>query len=247
MALHSSPVGGHSGIPVTLRRAKQLFAWKGMNTSVRNFVASCRICQQAKPDRSKLPGLLQPLAVPERAWTVISIDFIEGLPPSGRCNAILVIVDVFTKYAHFLALRHPFTAASVATLFMQNIYRLHGMPSAIVSDRDRIFTSKLWTELFKLSHVELRMSTTYHPQLDGQTERVNQCLKTFLRCYVHACPSKWSELLHLAEFWYNGSFHSALGCSPFEALYGYAPSHFGISADDVSGSKDLQTGWKIAN
>lgn len=171
-----------------------------MNATVRSFVASCCICQQAKLDCSKLPGLLQSLAIPEQAWTVISMDFVEGLPQSGRFNAILVIVDLFIKYAHFLGLRHPFTAASVASLFMQNIYRLQGMPSAIVSDRDRVFTSKLWTELFKLSQVELRISTAYHPQSDGQMERVNQCLETFLRCYVHTCPHKWSEWLHLAEY-----------------------------------------------
>jgi transposase InsO family protein len=240
-ALHSSPVGGHSGIPVTLRRAKQLFAWRGLTTAVRDFVSSCTICQQAKPDRSRLPGLLQPLPVPDRAWQVISMDFIEGLPVSGRFNAILVIVDLFSKYAHFVGLRHPFTAATVASTFMQHIYRLHGMPSAIVSDRDKIFTSKLWSELFRLAQVELRMSTAYHPQSDGQTERVNQCLETFLRCYVHACPSKWSSWIHLAEYWYNCSHHSAVGRSPFEALYGYAPSHFGISAADVSVSNDLAT------
>lgn len=134
------------------------------------------------------------------------MDFIEGLPVSGRFNSILVIVNLFLKYAHFVGLRHPFTTASVASLFMQQVYRLHGMPSAIVSDRDRIFTSKLWTELFKPSQVDLRMSTAYHPQSDRQTERFNQCLETFLRRYVHACPSKWSDWRHLAEYWYNCSF-----------------------------------------
>jgi hypothetical protein len=162
-ALHSSPMGDHSGIPVTLRRAKQLFAWCGMNTAVRDFVSSCHICQQAKPDRSKLPGLHQPLPVPDRAWQVINMDFIKGLPVLGRFNAILVIVDLFSKYAHFVGLRHPFTATTVASTFMQQIYHLHGMPSAIVSDRDKVFTSKLWSELFRLAQVELRMSTAYHP------------------------------------------------------------------------------------
>jgi hypothetical protein len=134
-----------------------------MNAAVREFVATCPVCQQAKLDRSRLPGLLQPLEVPYRAWKVISMDFMEGLPLSGRFNAILVVVDTFTKYAHFVGLRHPFTAASVATTFMQHIYRLHGLPSAIVSDRDCVFASKLWSELFRLSQVELRMSTAYHP------------------------------------------------------------------------------------
>lgn len=172
-ALHTSAIGGHSGAPVTLRRLKQYFAWHGMKTAVHNFVAACSVCQQAKPDRSKLPGLLQPLPVPDRAWKVISLDFIEGLPTSGAVNCILAVVDIFSKYAHFIGLKHPFSAASVAKLFLSHVYKLHGMPLAMVSDRDRIFTSKPWQELFHLAKVDLRMSTAYHPQSDGQTERVN--------------------------------------------------------------------------
>jgi hypothetical protein len=106
------------------------------------------------------------------------------------------------------------------------------MPTTIVSDRDRIFTSNLWRELFRLAKVDLCMSTAYHPQSDGQSERVNQCLETFLRCYVHACPRQWSSWLDLAEFWYNTSLHSAHGRSPFEVLYGFAPQQFGLHAAD---------------
>jgi len=101
------------------------------------------------------------------------MDFVEGLPRSSGYNYILVVVDAFSKYAHFLPLRHPLTAATVAKLFHNLIYRLHGMPSAIVPDRDRIFTSKLWKELFKLANVTLNMSSAYHPQSDGQSECVN--------------------------------------------------------------------------
>ena len=134
-----------------------------MNKAVHDFVSACQVCQQAKPDRSKLPGLLQPLPVPDRAWRIISIDFIEGLPMSGSVNCILVVVDIFSKYAHFIGLKHPFTASYMAKLFFSNIFKLHGLSQAIVSDRDRIFTSKLWQELFKLAKVDLRMSTAYHP------------------------------------------------------------------------------------
>jgi hypothetical protein len=140
-----------------------------------------------------------------------------------------VVVDTFSRYAHFLGLKHPFTASSVAKLFLAQVYKLHGMPQAIVSDRDRIFTSIFWQELFKLAKVDLRMSTSYHPQSDGQTERVNRCLETFLSCYTNACPKQWSSWLDLAEFWYNTSFHSAIGRSPFEVMYGYAPSTFGVA------------------
>ena len=227
-ALHDAPSGGHSGFPVTYRRVKQLFAWKAMKSDIKAFVASCSTCQQAKPDRSKYPSLLQPLPVPPSAWQIISMDFIEGLPKSKGKSCILVVVDKFTKYSHFLGLSHPFTAADIAEVFFDNIYKLHGLPDSIVSDRDRIFTSTFWQELFKLVRVSLRMSTSYHPQTDGQTERVNQCLETYLRCFVHACPSKWVDWLSSAEYWYNTSAHSAIGCSPFEALYGYSPRSLGL-------------------
>ena len=138
----------------------------------------------------KYPGLLQPLVVPSSSWQMISMDFAEGLPKSGGKNCILVIVDKFPKFAHFLPLSHPFTASQVAKLFMQQVYRLHGMPSSIVSDRDKVFTSLFCQELFRLSNVTLRMSSYYHQQTDGQTERVNQCMEAFLRCFVSACPSK---------------------------------------------------------
>jgi len=108
--------------------------------------------------------MLQPLPVPEGAWQVISLDFVEGSPKSKGMDVILVVVNTFSKYSHFLALAHPFTSVSVAQLFMTNIYKLHGMPTALISDRDRIFTSKLWQELFRLVGVELKMSSSYHPK-----------------------------------------------------------------------------------
>jgi hypothetical protein len=240
-ALHASALGGHSGSPVTYRRVRHLFAWKSLKHDVHQFVTSCPTCQQAKPDRARYPGLLQPLQTPSSAWQSISMDFVEGLPPSQGYNCIMVVVDRFSKYSHFIALKHSFTALTVAKTFLQQVYRLHGLPSSIVSDRDRIFISQLWQELFRLADVQLKMSSAYHPQTDGQTERVNQCLETFLRCFVNAAPSKWYDWLHLAEFWYNSSCHSAIERSPFEALYGYAPRHFGIDALDACPSMELST------
>lgn len=233
-ACHSSPVGGHSGFPVTYKRMHQLFAWKGMKKAVQKFVASCPVCQQSKPDRTRMPGLFQPLPVPTSSWQIISLDFVEGLPQSGTSNCILVVIDSLTKYGHFVPLRHPFTVVVVAKAFMSNVYKLHGLPSVIISDRDKVFTSTLWQELFKLAGVELHMSTSYHPQSDGQTERLNQTVETFLRCFVNACPSKWLSWLPLAEFWYNCCPHSAIGVSPFVALYGHGPRQFGISDAAVS-------------
>lgn len=218
--MHSSAIGGHSGVSVTYRRLKQLFAWSGMKAAVHSFVTACDVCQRAKPDKTKLPGLLQPLSVPDKAWSVVSMDFIEGLPSSSGFTCILVVVDLFSKYAHFVSIKHPFTASSVAQCFLSNAYKYHGLPQAIVSDQDRIFTSTFWCELFRLAGVELRLSTA---QSDGQTERVNRCLETFLRCFVHSYLRQWKQWLDQVEFWYNTSWHSALGRSPFEVLYGYPP------------------------
>jgi hypothetical protein len=140
--MHSSAIGGHSGFPVTYRKFKQLFAWAGMKAATKSFVSSCAVCQQAKPNKSKYPGLLSPVLVPSGAWQTISLDFIEALPRSGSANCILVLVDKFSKYSNFLPLLHPFTAATVAQIFLNQVYKLHGMTLAIISDRDRIFTNQ---------------------------------------------------------------------------------------------------------
>jgi hypothetical protein len=187
-ALHDRALCGNSGFPVTYRRIKAHFSWLGMKQAMKTFVQTCLIFQQAKAKRGHYPGLLMPLPIPEQAWQVVSLDFISGLPTSHHYNCIMVVVDKFSKYAHFLALAHPFSALSVAKLYLKEVYCLHGLPSSIISDRDPIFTSKLWRELFTLVGTKLCMSSAYHPQSDGQIERVNQCLETYPRCFVHSCP-----------------------------------------------------------
>jgi hypothetical protein len=166
-ALHSSGVGGHSSIQATHKRVKSIFAWPRMKATITSYVQACNICQQAKSEHVKLPGLLHPLPVPTRAWSVVCMDFVEGLPKSQSFNSIQVVIDKFSKYAHFLPLAHPYTALSVAQLYFHNIYKLHGIPEAIISHRDRIFTSNLWQELFKLADTQLMMSSAHHPQTDG--------------------------------------------------------------------------------
>ena len=148
------------------------------------------MCQQAKTERVRLLGLLAPLPVPDQAWSVVSLDFVEGLPMSYRFNAILMVIDKFTKYGHFIPLAHPFTALQVAQLYMDNVYRLHGLPQVLISNRDKIFTGSVWQSLFTLTDTQLHMSSSYHPQFDGQIERLNQCLEAFLRCNVQSCPKQ---------------------------------------------------------
>lgn len=161
-ALHDSVLGGHSGIQATYYRVKKLFIWRGMKADVENFVRQCQICQQAKAERTHPAGLLQPLSIPKGAWQDITMDFIEKLPKSEGYDTILVVVDRFSKYAHFLPLKHPFSASQVAQVLLDNVIKLHGLPMSMVSDRDKIFTSSFWTQLFKIMGTKLSLSTAYH-------------------------------------------------------------------------------------
>ncbi|GJW52952.1 putative mitochondrial protein [Tanacetum coccineum] len=153
-------------------------------------------------------------------WKETSMDFIEGLPMSNGKSVILVVVDRLSKYNHFIARSHPFTAVQVANAFMDQVYKLHGLPQVIVSDRDKVFLSLFWKELFKVLHVSLHYSTAYHPQSDGQTKVVNRCLETYLRCMTGEKPKEWSKWLSLAEYWYNTNFHTSIQTTPYEAVYG---------------------------
>nr|KYP44277.1 Retrotransposable element Tf2 [Cajanus cajan] len=139
-------------------------------------------------------------------------------------SVILVIIDRFTKYAHFIALGHPFSAAKIAELFMNTVVRLHGWPEEIISDRDTIFLSNFWTGLMQSHSVKLLRSTAFHPQTDGQTENLNKSLEAYLRCATGSMPKQWTNHLAMAELWYNTKFHTATQMTPFEALYGYVPS-----------------------
>lgn len=138
-----------------------------------------------------------------------------------------MVVDRLTKYSHFIPLAHPYTVQTVFEALMDNVVKLHGLPICIISDRDTIFTSELYQELFNAFGVKIRFGTAFHPQTDGQTKRVNQCLEAYLRGMVFQEPKKWMKWLPLAELWYNTSYHTSLKCTPFQALYGYKPPQIG--------------------
>jgi hypothetical protein len=214
---------GHSRFTKTYDRVKRSFFWDGMKQDIRNFVTECDVCQCNKGETIKSPGTLQPLPIPPAIWKDISMDFITDLPKSGNKSVIMVVVDRLSKYAHFCALQHPFTASTVAQNFMDQVFKLHGMPHSIVSDRDPTFTRNFWQELFKLQGTQLHLSTTYHPQTDGQMEVVNKCLETYLRCFASEKKNQWAQWLPLAEWWYNTSYHTTTHMTPFEAVYGHKP------------------------
>lgn len=218
--LHNNGIGGHSGRQATLKRIRSYFYWPTINQNVGQWVRECSTCQQVKGETVKSPGLLQPLAIPQEPWRDIAMDFITGLPKSKGSEVIWVIVDRFSRYGHFLALSHPITAKGLAMVFFEQIYRLHGMPESIVSDRDSLFLSEFWQALFKLSGTRLHLSTAYHPQSDGSTERVNQCLEQYLRSMTSQNPKNWSTWLGPAEWWYNTTFHTTLNTTPYQVVYG---------------------------
>nr|CAD1844221.1 unnamed protein product [Ananas comosus var. bracteatus] len=197
---HSSSTGGHSGVDVTTKRISSYFYWRGLHKDAKKFVNECDICQRNKSESMAPAGLLQPLPIPDRIWTEISMDFIKGLPPSYGKEVIFVVVDRLSKYAHFIALSHLYSVPTVAQAFFDNIYRLNGLPKSIVSDRDAVFISHVWQELFKHLKVQLNISTAYHPQSDGQTEVVNRCLENYLRCMTGEQPKDWVKRLAMAEW-----------------------------------------------
>lgn len=214
---HCSTLGGHSGIERTSKRISSIFWWKNMNNVVKQFVGNCLICQQSKSTNKKPMGPLMPLPIPGAIWEDISMDLITHLPRVNGKTVIFVVVDRFSKFCHLGPLPTYFSATSVFELFVQMVVKLHGIPKTIVSDRDKVFTSKFWKASHKASGTTLCMSSTYHPQSDGQTEVVNKCIEMYLRTIVHDNARNWLKFLLWAELWYNTSYHRLWECLIFRS------------------------------
>jgi transposase InsO family protein len=222
--VHDSAAGGHLGVAKTLDRLNEQFYLQGAAKHVRKYIASCDSCQKSKLSSQKPSGLLQPLQVPEGRWTSVSMDFVTGLPRTKRgFDAITVFVDRFTKRAHFAASKSTDTAEDVSLLLLNEVVRHHGFPCSIVSDRDARFTSKFWESLMALLKIERRMSTSMHPQTDGQTERMNRTMEEMLRHYVGYQMDDWDLYLPAVEFAYNSSTQASTKWTPFEADIGRKP------------------------
>jgi hypothetical protein len=232
---------GHEGVQKTVHRYRTSFHSPKALHRVRESVRSCAVCQRNKTQHLHLAGLSQPLPIPSMVWADISMDFIEGFPKVGGKSIVLTVVDRFSKYGHFIIVGHPYMAVSVAKAFFDDIVKLHGLPCSIVSDRDTVFTSQFWTELFHMAGVKLQMSSAFHPQSDGQSEVVNRIINMYLRCLAGDRPKSWLKWLPWAEYCYNSSYQSALKCSPFKVVYGrdpppmvsYQPGNSKVAAIDV--------------
>ncbi|KAG8488163.1 hypothetical protein CXB51_018403 [Gossypium anomalum] len=218
---HSSMYSIHPGSTKMYCDLKKMYWWPGMKREICEFVAKCLICQQVKAEHQVPTGLLQPVMIPEWKWEHVTMDFVSGLPVTPKKkDSIWVIVDRLTKSAHFIPVRTDFSLDKLAELYVSEIVRLHGVPTSIISDRDPRLTSRFWNKLQEALGTKLKFSTAFHPQTDGQSERVIQILEDMLRCCILEFSGNWERYLPLAEFAYNNSYQASIKMAPFEALYG---------------------------
>ena len=214
---------GHFGKSKTLEFLNQDYFWPGMTKDVEQHVQRCQVCQKGKGTTTNA-GLYLPLPVPNKPWEYISMNFVLGLPPIQRkSDSIIVVVDHFSKMAHFIPCKKTSDASNVAALFCKEVYKLHGVPLSIVSDKDAKFLTHFWRTLWHKIGTELSFSTSFHHQTDGQTEVVNRNLGNLLRCLIGKNPRIWESILPLAEFAYNSSLNRTINTSPFEVVYGNKP------------------------
>ncbi|QSS72061.1 hypothetical protein I7I50_03115 [Histoplasma capsulatum G186AR] len=219
--IHDSPMTGHPGREIMYSIIAREFYWPDMSKDVRRFVRNCDRCGSVTAWRERRKGMLKPLPVPERTWRDIAIDFAVSLPESGGSTNVLVIVDRLSKGV-ILQPCDKMDAEVVADAFVRSpFYRMHGLPSSIVSDRGSQFVSALWTRVCQLLRIERKLSTAYHPETDGATERMIQTVKNILRKFCNYAQDDWSDLLPHAEIAINGRDSATTGVSPFFLLHGY--------------------------
>lgn len=218
---HKSKYSIHPGSDKMYHDLKKLYWWPNMKADIAMYVLQCLTCARVKAEHQKPSGLLQQPKIPEWKWERITMDFITKLPrTSSGNNSIWVIVDRLTKSAHFIPVKEQFSLEKLTRIYLDNVVCKHGVPVSIISDRDPRFASNFWKSLQRSLGTNLDMSTAYHPQTDGQSERTIQTLEDMLRACVLDFGKNWDKHLSLAEFSYNNSYHSSIKAAPFEALYG---------------------------
>ena len=218
---HQSRYSIHLGADKMYNELREYYWWPGLKKDVALYVSKCLTCARIKAEHQKPSGLLQQPEIPQWKWEQISMDFVTKLPRTKKGHdSIWVIVDRLTKSAHFLPMREDFNMERLALLYINEIVMRHGVPISIISDRDSRFTSRFWQSLQKAMGTRIDLSTSYHPQTDGQTERTIQTLEDMLRACVIEFGGSWDDHLPLVEFSYNNSYHTSIQCAPYEALYG---------------------------
>ena len=220
---HDPPAVGHPGHAKTLELIDRTYYWPTLRKDVERFVRNCYICRRTKATRHAPYGVLKPVAVPDRPWQHISIDFVNGLPQSEGFDAICVFVDRLTKQRHLIPCRTTITAEKLADLFCDRVFRYHGLPDTIVSDRGPQFASHFWKHICACLKIDARLSTAFHPETDGQTERINAIMEQHLRAYVSYLQDDWTKYLFLAEFAGNNLVSDTTTISPFFANLGFNP------------------------
>ena len=231
---HSSRLTCHPGANRTLSFLQQMFWWPNMARDTREFVAACSVCARGKSTHKPPAGLLRPLPIPSRPWSHIAVDFVTGLPPSQGNTVILTVVDRFSKMVHYIPLAKLPSALETANLLVLHVFKLHGLPIDIVSDRGPQFSSRVWKEFCRAVGAAASLSSGFHPQTNGQTERANQDLESALRCVASHHPASWSDHLPWVEYAHNALSSSATGMSPFMACYGYQPPLFSEQESEAS-------------
>ncbi|CUA70042.1 Transposon Tf2-12 polyprotein [Rhizoctonia solani] len=220
---HDNPSAGHPGQFRTLDLLSRTYYWKGMKNSVVKYIQSCDSCLRSKQSNQAPMGLLQPIELPNKPWEEITYDLIVGLPESEGYDAILTVVDHLSKMVYFIPTHSDATATDVANLFVNFIWKLHGLPRKTISDQGPQFNVKFLRQVYKHLNIEPHFSTVYRPQVDGQSERLNQFVEIYLRHYINYRQTDWVAALPLAEFAYNNGKHSGSKHSPFYLCYGYNP------------------------
>ena len=224
--VHRQPAVGHPGRKRTLGIIAKTYYWHGMYKDTLRYVQNCHKCRRTQPNNAKHRGLLRPLPIPTGAWQHITVDFVGKLPTSKGYNMVMVVVDRLTKRRHYIpctAGQGELDSQQMAELFLDRIWKLHGLFASIVSDRGSVFIAHFWRHLCRLLKISRKLSTAYHPQTDGQTESVNKEMERHLRLYVDHEQTDWADKLPLAEFAANYHQFEATGMSPFEADLGWQP------------------------
>jgi transposase InsO family protein len=221
---------GHLGTHKTTVNLRNEYYWKSLTDDVYKYVKSCHSCQMNKTSPTKQYGKNHPLPTATKPWQIVSMDFMTSLPSSAYCdrkfNSLYVVVDTLAKQTHLIPTTNDVKAEGVAKLYFEHIYKHHGLPRGIISDRDSKFTGTFWRTLQKMVGTDLMMSTTNHPQTDGQTERMNRSILQILRHFVNTTGSDWVQHLPTVEFAINSAVSRSTGKAPFEIVYGYLPRSF---------------------